>query len=139
MIQALMTQCLVALLRRLCQSGRCGLSWLSALDDPRLARALKALLDQPARPLTLASLARIAGMSRSGFSERFTQAFGRSPMELRREMRLHRAAQLLRTTSLPIKDVARRVGFGSRSHFSRAFQNLFGVDPVRFRSAAPER
>lgn len=136
MLRALMMQGLVALLRRLCEGGTCSLPWLAALGDPRLTRALDVLLQSPEQPHTLESVARTAGMSRSAFSERFGQAFGRSAMDLLREIRLDRGAALLRTTELGVQAVAERVGFASRSHFSRAFRARFGVDPAGYRTAA---
>jgi len=59
-------------------------------------------------------------------------------MDFVKETRLHRAAELLKKSDLPIKTVAGRVGFSSRSHFSRAFTGYFGRSPVHYRqSAAP--
>lgn len=136
MLTSLMMQGLVALLRRLCEGGRCSLPWLAALGDERLVRALDVMLVAPEKPHTLESVARAAGMSRSAFSERFSAAFGRTAMELLRELRLQRGAELLQSTELPVQKVAERVGFASRSHFSRTFRAQFGVDPAGFRSAA---
>ncbi|MCA9648865.1 MAG: AraC family transcriptional regulator [Myxococcales bacterium] len=136
MLRALMMQGLVAILRRLCDGATCSLPWLAALGDERLARALDVMLDAPEQPHTLESVAKAAGMSRSAFSERFGQAFGRSAMELLREVRLDRGAELLRATELSVQAVAEKVGFSSRSHFSRAFRGKYGVDPAGFRAAA---
>lgn len=136
MMRALMTQGLVAVLRRLCDGGTCSLPWLQALADERLVRALDVMLEAPERPHTVESVARAAGMSRSAFSERFTSTFGRSAMELLREVRLDRGAELLSTTDLGVQAVAERVGISSRSYFSKAFRARFGVDPAGYRLAA---
>ncbi|MCA9707748.1 MAG: AraC family transcriptional regulator, partial [Myxococcales bacterium] len=138
MMRALMTQGLIAVLRRLCTGGVCSLPWLQVLGDERLTRALDLMLEAPAKPHTLESVARAAGMSRSAFSEHFTQTFGRSAMDLLREIRLDRAAQLLRTSELPVQTVAERVGFASRSAFSKAFRARFEIDPAGYRAAARE-
>ncbi len=50
-------------------------------------------------------------------------------------MRLRRAERLLAETKLPVKSVAARVGYASRSHFSRAFKAAFGIDPAAYRTA----
>lgn len=136
MMRALMTQGLIAVLRRLCDSGTCSLPWMQALGDDRLVRALDAMLEAPERPHTLESVARVAGMSRSAFSERFSSTFGRTAMDLLREVRLDRGAELLRTTDLGVQEVADRVGLSSRSYFSKAFRARFGVDPASYRAAA---
>jgi len=134
MTQALMAQCLIHLFRRLCSQEECALPWLAALEHPGYALVVDAILSDPGAPHTLDSLAVLAGMSRSVFSERFHAAFGRSAVDLLRETRLRRAARLLHTTDLPVKAIASKVGFSSRSHFSRAFKELFEQDPKRFRA-----
>lgn len=132
----LMQQCLVLILRRYCASGECRLPWLAALEDSRLNRVVEAMLDHPERPFTLDGLAEIAGMSRSAFAAHFAEAFEQAPIEFLKELRLRQAADLLRTTDLPIKAIAGRVGYTSRSYFSRAFKACHGVEPAAFRSAA---
>ncbi|MEM9463430.1 MAG: AraC family transcriptional regulator [Myxococcota bacterium] len=139
MMRVLMTQGLIAVLRRLCDGGDCSLPWLQALGDERLVRALDLMLEDPAQPHTLESVARAAGMSRSAFSEHFSQTFGRTAMDLLREIRLDRGAELLRTTDLPVQAVAERVGLSSRSYFSKAFRARFGNDPAGFRAATRDR
>ena len=135
MVDAIMQQCLVLLLRRYCESGECRLPWLSALEDPRLGRAIAAMLDSPADDFTLERLAGLAGMSRSAFAARFGAAYGRGPIDFLKELRLRRAAELLRTTDLPVKAVAPKVGYASRSYFSRAFKARYGIDPAGYRRA----
>ena len=130
-----MKQCLVYVLRRYCESGNCQVPWLSALDDPQLSRTLEQMIDEPGRRFTLELLADSAGMSRSAFAQRFKAAFGRSPMDFLKELRLQRAAHLLRTTRRPIKSIADQVGFESRSHFSRSFTRFFDASPADFRNS----
>jgi AraC-like DNA-binding protein len=134
--ETLMKQCLIVLLRRHVASGHCQAPWLAALEQPRLGPAVNAMLDAPEAPHSLESLAERAGMSRAAFAERFRATFERSPMAFLRDLRLRRAARLLAGTDLPVKTVAGRVGFASRSHFSRAFKASFGADPAAYRAAA---
>ena len=133
---ALMKQCLIVLLRRHYESGECRAPWLAALDNPRLGAAVEAMLDRPDTRFTLQQLADVAGMSRAAFAAHFRNTFGRPAMDFLKELRLRRAADLLAATDLPIKTIAARVGFGSRSHFSRAFKAFAGSDPVGYRAKA---
>lgn len=137
MTAALMTECLVCMFRRLCGQPHCPLPWLSALEDPQLARAIDRILQDPGTDHSVASLADAASMSRSAFAARFVAAFGRTPMSLVQEMRMQRAYQLLTEDGTQSVDrVAGRVGYSSRSQFSRAFKRHHGVSPAACRAAA---
>ena len=130
---ALMKVCLVALFRRSIQRDGSVAIILNSFQDPRLGRAVAAVIDKPAGPHTVAKLGAVAGMSRSAFAREFTAAFSMSPMEFVAKTRLHHAAEMLRSTNLPIKVIAASIGFRSRSHFSRAFRDAYGSDPSKFR------
>jgi AraC-like DNA-binding protein len=133
--EMLMKQCLIALLRGHSETtGECFVPWLAALGDRSLGRALATMLDEPEANHTLESLGDLAGMSRSVFAERFKAAFGRTAIDCLKEIRLRRAAHLLTATDLPVKTIAFRVGFDSRSYFSRAFKDFTGIDPAGFRA-----
>lgn len=144
---ALMKMCVLLLLRRHFDRGEHQTSLLSTLRDPRLGKAVTAVLDKPAARHSVAALASIAGMSRSAFAREFSQAFAMSPMAFVARTRLHHAAELLRSTNMPVKVIAATIGFSSRSHFSRAFRDAYGADPSAFRrtdvespaAAMPER
>jgi AraC-like DNA-binding protein len=110
------------------------LPWLQLFQDPRLSRAVSTIFERPGHPFTLEELAAVSGMSRSAFAEHFMAAFDQSPMEFLKRVRLYRAARLLEVTNLPIKAVAKSVGYESRSYFSRAFRALHGRDPSEYRA-----
>ncbi len=133
MTAALMRQCLLAVLRKRAQDGICNVPWLSALEHPKISKALRDVLLHPGRPYTLELLAGMAGMSRSAFSEHFSRTFGRPAMEFVKEVRLRRAAELLVTTQRPIKAIAGDVGYQSRSHFTQAFKEAHGLHPAAYR------
>lgn len=133
---ALMKACLIIVLRRHFARAGHGSGVLCTLRDPRLGKAITAVLDKPAAPHSVASLACIAGMSRSAFAREFSNTLSMSPMAFVAKTRLHHAAELLKSTRLPVKVIAASIGFASRSHFSRAFASAYGADPSRFRSAA---
>lgn len=130
---ALMKTCVLALLRRHFGRSDHETSLLSTLRDPRLGKAVAAVLDKPAARHSAAALASIAGMSRSAFAREFSQAFAMSPMAFVARTRLHHAAGLLQSTNMPVKVIAASIGFSSRSHFSRAFRDAYGTDPSAYR------
>lgn len=134
--EALMKQCLILALRSQIERGEVTLMALPALRDMRLLKALLTMVENPAQEHSLDQLAAISGMSRSLFADRFAQTFERPPMDLLKQIRLHRAANLLRNSQLPIQIVAMTVGYASRSYFSRAFRSAYGTDPRTFREEA---
>ena len=139
MAEALLRRCLIWLLRRCFERSDCRLSWLAPLEDTRLGRALTAMHERPQHCFTLAELAELAGMSRSVFAARFAQAVGQSPIEVLKALRLTRAAELLTRTDLPVKGIAARVGYASRSSFTRAFCARHGLPPADFRMPGRRR
>lgn len=134
MTAALMTQCLVHLFRRLPSEGEGVLPWLIALQDERLGRVVDTVLEAPGAYYTVESLAEIAVMNRSAFTEHFTASFGRSPMSFVNHVRMQHAGQLLEVGNMSIDMIARTVGYSSRSHFSRAFKDHSGQPPNTFRA-----
>jgi AraC-like DNA-binding protein len=132
---ALMSQCLVHVLRCLAEDDASPMPWLHALSDPRLGRAVETILDDPAAEHTVESLADTASMSRSAFAERFAATIGATPMGLVNQMRMGRAEQLLQQDeSRSVDEIAERVGYASRSHVSRAFKKHNGLSPAEFRA-----
>jgi len=136
MAEALLRRSFILLLRRSCQNADTRLSWLAAVEDTRLGRAMEAMRERPEHAFTLPELAELAGMSRTVFAARFTDALAQPPIDFLKTVRLTRAAQLLTRTDLPIKTVAAQVGYSSRSSFTRAFVASHGAAPAAFREAA---
>lgn len=132
--EAFLKQAVVLVLRRQMRQQAGSLPWLQVFQDVRLSRAVSAMLERPGQPFTLDELAATVGMSRSTFAEHFAAAFGQSPMDFLKHVRLNRAARLLEVTDLPIKAVAKSVGYESRSYFSRAFRAAYGMDPTEYRA-----
>ena len=131
--EALMKQCLVVLLRQHLTSTAASSPILATLQNPKLARAVMAILEQPGAAHDIDSLALAAVMGRSSFMDHFSREFGIGPMEFVQRVRLRVAARMLTGTDLPIKIVASSVGYASRSSFSRVFETEFGIAPGQYR------
>lgn len=102
------------------------------LEDARLAGAIRAMHDEPARAWTVAELAGRAALSRSAFFERFQRTVGLAPMAYLLAWRMALARQLLRNDRSRMADVAERVGYSSASTFSVAFTRHVGMSPTRY-------
>ena len=105
--------------------------------DLRVARAMRALENDPARSWTMRELAKLAGASRASLVRLFHAATGTSPKRWLTAHRLERAARLLGRPEPTVAEVAARVGYVSEFAFSRAFKRRFGVPPSRFREHSP--
>jgi AraC-like DNA-binding protein len=105
---------------------------LAGLADPALARALQRMHADVARRWTVAELARVAGMSRAVFAERFTRMVGMPPMQYLLEWRIAIAKDLLRRERPPLAEVAARIGYQSASAFSTSFSRVTGCSPSDF-------
>lgn len=81
----------------------------------------------------LTELADLVGFSTRYFSELFKASTGSSPFKYLLNFRLSKASQLLRTTNLPVFDVALRTGFSSVSNFARAFHKCYSITPIKYR------
>lgn len=110
--------------------------WLAAAVDPVLGPALGWLHRHPTQAWTVATLARRTGVSRTVLADRFVERLGLPPMRYLARWRLQVGAQLLRTTSAPLKLIAARSGYASEAAFGRAFKRLFEESPVEWRRRA---
>lgn len=92
-----------------------------------------------AAPIRVESLASMADLSTSQYAVRFRELTGDSPKNYLMRLRIHRATQLLDTTTASIADIAHRVGYDDPLYFSRAFRRLHEVSPSRYREGARGR
>jgi AraC-like DNA-binding protein len=107
--------------------------WLAGARDPEVGRALALMHRDPARPWTIASLAKEAGVSRSVLAERFRHYLDAPPMAYLTRWRLQLGAQMLASTGHSVAQIASEVGYESEAAFNRAFKREFDVPPARFR------
>jgi AraC-like DNA-binding protein len=88
-------------------------------------------------PLTVADLARAAGLSRAHFSVEFRRAFGETPHQYLLTRRLERAAALLRDTDRSVTEICFAVGLASVGSFTTSFGRLYGMSPSAYRRSFP--
>jgi AraC-like DNA-binding protein len=88
-------------------------------------------------PLSVADLARAAGLSRGHFSREFRRAFGEPPHAYLLTRRLERAAALLRTTDRCVAEICMMVGLTSVGSFTSTFTRTYGRSPTAYRASCP--
>jgi AraC family transcriptional regulator of arabinose operon len=102
--------------------------------DPRLIRVLEDVGARLAEPLTVAGLARRAGLSPSRLTHLFTDQLGVPPMRFVERQRMQAARQLLELTTRPVAEVARAVGYDDPLYFSTRFRRHTGCSPTAHRA-----
>ncbi|WDD90405.1 AraC family transcriptional regulator (plasmid) [Burkholderia sp. FERM BP-3421] len=111
-------------------------TWLAAVTDPRIATALAAIHDEPARRWTVADLAACCHLSRSTLAARFKQQMSFGPLEYVLRWRMQLAIRMLRRSDASVSVVAQSPGYDSDNAFSHAFKRIVGGSPRDFRSGA---
>lgn len=92
------------------------------------------LADHPDTQFTARDLARHVGLSERQLRRRFREAYGTTPCRHLTDLELHRAAGLLRTTELAIKEVAWQLRYRSVAWFATIFKRAYGFTPSEFRA-----
>jgi AraC family transcriptional regulator len=84
--------------------------------------------------ISLADLARVAGLSPFHFARAFRSSVGETPHRFIVRQRVERAQALLRTggQSINLTDAALQAGFSSQSHLTRCFREVCGMTPGEF-------
>ena len=125
------------LMRFLIELGRCwpgfeSASSLRAETYEHIGRAIAAVFETPHR-VSVTEGAKLAGMNRNVFTQKFQELMGMSFAEFSLKHRLYLASHALRETDLPLKAVADQFGFTDKSHLHRSFVKLFGQTPREYR------
>ena len=84
--------------------------------------------------ITLGTLAQLASLSEYHMARMFRASFGMPPSAWIAARRIERARQLLKSTELPLQQIADACGYADLSHFSHRFRDSVGAAPSRFRS-----
>ena len=82
--------------------------------------------------INIDSLSKISCMSRTKFFNEFKQVIGSTPREFLFQLRLKKAADLLRKNK-SVTQVCFATGYLNTSHFSRSFKKFFGMNPSEYK------
>jgi len=111
---------------------------------PATQEAYGAIFDEAAailasefsRPVKVDDIARRVATSPRQLQRVFAEVSGLGFRAYLRQVRMCHAAKLLAETDLPVKEVARQVGYRDPSQFSKAFKRAHGVTPSQSRAGA---
>lgn len=105
----------------------------------RVARAVKLLRRDYARPIAVERLAAEAGMSASAFHQHFKAVTTLSPLQFQKQLRLIEARRLMHAQGASASRAAHAVGYESVPQFTREFSRMFGKPPAADARAAAHR
>jgi AraC family transcriptional activator of mtrCDE len=138
MLNALSAAMFALTLRLAGESSEAPSGLLALAGNPRLAPALSALFQEPARSWTLPDLAALCSMSRATFARHFQDSMGRSASDLLTDIRMTLAANELQKPKASVYAVSEAVGYQSEAAFQRAFKQRMGMTPARWRRTIHE-
>lgn len=140
-VDALSSVLLVLLVRNyLAQSEDVPLSGLlNGWRDRRLRGLIQAVLDAPELEWKVEDMVAQAGLSRAQLMRLFKQQAGISPHAFVNQVRLQKAAVLLRKSQQAVLSVALSTGFQSETHFGKVFKKQYGVTPGQYRKEERRR
>ena len=107
-------------------------------DESRLEVILHEIQNHPEKSFPVETLARQAGMAPNHFITRFRNLTGLPPRQFLLDCRMKTARRLLQEErSLPVTEIALRLGFCSSQHFASLFKRHTGVTPLACRAGTP--
>lgn len=102
-----------------------------------LERVVESWRRAPQRVWSLQEAAASVGQSYTRFRVEFLRQYQTSPYDYLLRLRLELAANWLRGTNEPVKNIAFRCGFQHLETFLRAFARIYGTSPRRWRNQPP--
>lgn len=107
--------------------------FLAAVQDERIGKVLRVIHENPENDWQLQSLAKVAGMSRTSFSNQFKSLVGETPLTYITNWRILQAKELLKESAQSVGEIAEHVGYQSEAAFNRVFKKLVSITPLRYR------
>jgi signal transduction histidine kinase/ligand-binding sensor domain-containing protein/AraC-like DNA-binding protein len=108
---------------------------ISTPDEKFIERVMKYINLHIADPdYSVEMLAADVGVSRVHLNRKLKEMTNQTSRDFIRNVRLHMAAELLRSKDIPVTELATAVGMPNISTFSAAFREQFGVSPTKFRA-----
>ena len=104
--------------------------------NPHLAEAILLMERHLEDPLPLDGIAAAVGLSARQLTRLFRSRLGRPPGQFYIELRIDRAASLLRQTGMSVSEIAVACGFQSASHLGRHLKQRHGATPGQWRRGA---
>ena len=87
------------------------------------------------KPITLADMAQVCGLSTSHFSALFHEFFRQTPIDYLNSYRIERACLFLINSDYPVTEIAYRCGFNDSAYFAKVFRKFKNSTPKKYRTS----
>ena len=128
----------IGILRQQQPMGKKTLSEKELRQNERMKTMMKFIQRHYDETIAIRQIAKSASVSESECMRCFRQAIGITPITYLKNYRLQCAAELLKSTDLPVADIGGRCGFQEMSYFSRSFRQIYGCTPSQYRKVICE-
>jgi LacI family transcriptional regulator len=108
-------------------------SEMIAVEDANLSRALRFVMANAHRLVTVDEIAKASGLSRRALETRFRKTMGTSAQRSHREARADYVAKMLGETQLSLEEIAEQCGFAQGPDLTRLFKSIKGETPSAYR------
>ena len=95
--------------------------------------AITYMAENYAQPISIAEIAEKVGCERRKLAYLFDKQIGMSPIQFLTEIRLKQSREILRRTTIPIKEIAEMVGYQDAFYYCRVFKKQYGITPSDYR------
>jgi len=102
-------------------------------SSERTKAMLRYIQEHYREPLSIADISGSAAVSESECLRCFREILGTTPIQYVRQLRIQRAAELLKTTDLKIAEIGAACGFQEMSYFAKTFRQAKGCAPKEYR------
>ncbi len=111
---------------------------IPAVENLVIAKAIRFIWDHFDEPITVDTILKQTGLSRSRLYDQFNQAIGSSIATEITRCRINKAKRLLETTDWSVNEIAAACGFSSAISFCRAFNREVGLPAMEYRKAGTQ-
>jgi len=136
MVDRLTEVLFIQLMRSYVQSRPGGQGYLAALSDPQIGKSLNLIHDEQDAQWTVERLGEQVAMSRTAFTEKFSNLVGMAPKTYLINWRMQKAKRALQLGEKSMINIAEAAGYSSEAAFSKAFKQFFDETPGKVRRSA---
>ncbi|UZO81100.1 AraC family transcriptional regulator [Aquimarina sp. ERC-38] len=115
------------------ESGQSLPDSLSKTDIRKINQLAGYIIDNISEPLTISTLSMESGLSSKKLQAGFRTLYSKSVNEYIRQLKLEVSRDLIRNTDDSISEIVYKIGFKSRSYFSKIFSERYGILPTEYR------